>query len=678
MSGNKRVVFNTLERAVSTDLNRLQSFGSYSLEELAKWLFDALTSAETAGSVVTTGNGVEVPARACVINGICPFIPAGVGGIDIFITSGLLFVNDFDSPINTDISIYKYVEDLGISTLGTLLLTPNASGLARVDVIECQRVPNVVLESDNRDIFNNVTGMFTAGTVPKVERDQLTYRIRTGTPGAGFPGSVAGWLPLAVMQVPAGANVLDTCELWDVRPLLSDLANCPISMTEAFPLTREASSFRESCPSAGPSLPAIGTVEMVLGDRIVGGPFVIDPASSDYAEPGAGPFLPGVTYHIYQATFYGLPRWARYTTNPVAMRIPVSPRGVTIVTQKGCDSWGAPLAAFPLIAPAITGFTGGGALTLSARCIYTGFVAFTSGDFVGTVTDDKETVLDERHDGTRGGALVPVASTGTSVTYAMSDDIQHPGNATHVRVRFRTRLTSLTTETIVESSVVSQIGVDWLPISGGFYGQTGTNTGGANVLVSDLKVEPGETLIAVRAWVRGVLNLALPVMPILKLFAVIPHLGIAGQNVIATAVDPSPSSGVYNTIHPIDITGIAFTPTPANSKFAITVFAESGGNAVGMSIFGFEKTVTRANKALSLVCTVSSLDPTGAKSCWEYATDFTMVEGLDTNVHEFEVEIPLFPNVVPGTGVTRLFTINYTGAFTFVDALGKVCGWKTR
>src|SRR5271166_258401 len=609
------------------------------------------------------------------------------------VSPGLVFVEDADSPINTDGSTLKFVESPGIVMSGMLTLTTNPTIATRVDVIECSRNPAVPLEVDNRDIFNNVTGLFTTAAVTKVQEDQLLFRVRTGTPGGGYPGSVPEWLPLAVMAVPPGALGLDVCELWDVRPLESDLQRAPFDITEFAPLTRQQQVFTPSVPAAGPGLGSYGTVDMVYADRTLGGPLynpaitfpltpfmayslgAIDPA---YIEQGAAPPVLQAPYFVYQATFDGLPRWARYTHAP-AVRTPLSPRGVTILTQKGCDVNGAPL--FPLVAPAITGLAGLSAFTFNARCIFTGFISAV-GDLVGAVNNDREVTLDDQDNAARSAPLTFVSATDTSITWSGIDNVQFPGNATHARIRFSIPIIADDSTEVVVSGPINP----FVPISGGSFTSLAAGAGAFsydsianNEAAWTIDLPVNSTITEVHAWLKGVSVVTLPApLPSLRFAQFVPSTGTL--SVIASQTDTSASAGAFETQHSIDITGLSTVVNEALSAYQ--VFLTTGLNANGLvNMYGIVLQVTGAHN-MTGGFSIRSIDSTLTHTCWEQLGEFEFVAGVEgglgANMHIFEAWVPLYPNVT-GVPSLRNFEVIYSLPIIIGSpATAKVVGWKTK
>ncbi len=306
------------------------------------------------------------------------FTPA-VGSTGSVVGPGIAGLLDPDAVPSTDDSQYKYVADPGTSSL---TLTANSSGSIRIDVVECSRVqPDTILETDNRDVFNTVTGLFAASTVNKVSQAQLQYRIRTGTPGAGFPGTAQGWLPLAVLSVPNATTVWDTVTVWDVRPLLSDRIFQPFAVAREMPLWLNSSGITVEVDSS--MTLCTGTVEVSatdislgslatysrrrLGGRLRRGTPGTDLPVSGYdgldladAANQSG-MAASATNYLYLVEPFGLPRWARYTDFTAGVRQPRSPRGIPMVTGVApMHFYGAPSS--PLTLPSSTGL---GATTTS-------------------------------------------------------------------------------------------------------------------------------------------------------------------------------------------------------------------------------------------------------------------------------------------------------------------------
>lgn len=433
-SGGKQLIINNLERAVSTDINRLQAFAGASTAEVLRWLYTTEAGGTDAGGVAIAPSGLASPLRVCILGGLQ--VQPQLGTTDTLVQPGLAVVVQPDAVPDADDSPVKYVVDPGITALGALLLTPNNSGATRVDVVECQ-VANPVVENDNRDIYNPATGLFTATAVDKATARRMVYRIRTGTPGGGFPGNAWGWLPLAVVVVPNATTSWDTCTVWDVRPLLSDMASTPL-VSDGVQLVSQWGHV----VADGAARHLSGIVEAVVLGRRVGGqlapasvtPGYIDLKSANVQDP-AFPGTNNRPWYLYLMTPFGLPRWARYTAAGAGVRRPMAPRGIPVVSQTPpLDLSGIPFAAIALP----TGLGLGGS-SIVGRCVLAG--AYTSAldpkDFTPMTfgTGWTRLVTDSAH-----GSLLAAPSSGGSTAapvFTLAPGVTHPANASALRLRLR-------------------------------------------------------------------------------------------------------------------------------------------------------------------------------------------------------------------------------------------------
>lgn len=388
------IIFNQQERAVSLDVNRLQAILQALFANGLQNIFDGGTQEDDAAGVAALGSSVTAPARGVILNGI--MAQPDIGTTNLYVTPGAMFIVDVDTPPNTDASLYRLIVDPGVVTAGALTLVSNTSGQTRIDVVECARVtPQTVLEVDNRDIFNSSTGLFTATAVPKRTADQLQYRIRQGTPGAGFPGVVSGWLPLMVASVPNTATNWNIVTCWDVRPLLSDLQQAPFDVSESgWPIQASRSVVLnvptlETITPYDHSIETSGNAGLVLGNRKVGGSLSPYSAFLDlnsatsieatfYANLNAG--ISGTilskAFFVWLVCPLGLPRWSQYTPYTQGIRKPQSPRGLPLLSVIGPDVTGHPISNLTL--PAALGF-GSSVTTLNASLAFAGMLSTYGG-----------------------------------------------------------------------------------------------------------------------------------------------------------------------------------------------------------------------------------------------------------------------------------------------------------
>jgi hypothetical protein len=428
-AGSKNVVVNNLERALSTDINRLQTFKDAALSQLASWLFGVqqLNSELYPGYVTQFPPGALDPYQnSVVVNGLMPY-PIN-GTTSLLVSPGLAFMED--ATYTPDQSPYRYVDDPGVSGVGALVLTP-APGAIRIDVIECALV-DTVLEQSNRDIFNPATGLFTPFLVDKVKAGQLQYRIRKGAPGGGFPGVVTGWLPLAVVSVPPAAATWDDCTLWDVRPLLSASNNAPF--VAWLQDTNAQTHWATGAWNAG------HTQLLIMGKMVTGlGPYNqsgllgnhptdkiwIDLADPDNWATGDGP-VAGLPYYLWALTPFNLPGWRKYCGTSLSPRRPTGMAGLMALSMVAPTSRGFP--SLPIAPPAATGLLGSTQFGAIAAC----GVVDSAGVGLSFISDG-----DWVYHGSGLPSVIPVASApvngaGTTV-YTFVDNLVYPASSRAIK-----------------------------------------------------------------------------------------------------------------------------------------------------------------------------------------------------------------------------------------------------
>ena len=441
-SGQKGVVINTQERAVSTDINRLQAMAAAAQMELMRYLVntpngqDENLDSSFLAEVTTTAS----PLVGEIVHGL-QVIPA-VGTLLLGITDGLAMVVNPDTAPNSDDSPYKYVADpVGVSpTSGALAMTANSSGSIRIDVIECQRIDDPAPETDNRDVFNPSTSLFTASTLTKSSASRFQYRVRAGTAGSGFPGTVSGWLPLCVASVPNGTTTNDTITFWDVRPLLVDRVLGPMNTYRSFPVMttlHHSSSNNGSTNHIVTGIAEVAFARCRLGGILRrGSPGVIadNVDFSDAANQEASLNIsagPGPLYY-YFLTPFGLPRWVIYSgpTNTYGGgRFPNGPRGIPLASRASPEHpTGSPQSN--IVFPAVFGFAGGLVPAGGDGGICFGATTYVSGVIKQQSTDGGWTHL-ETPTASVGGSGGSGATTGT---FTLNGGTHFPRGAKRLRV----------------------------------------------------------------------------------------------------------------------------------------------------------------------------------------------------------------------------------------------------
>lgn len=434
--GGKKIKHNTRERVLSGDHNREQAVHDQMLAEILRCLTDPLVELDTqAGSVEVFSSGSEVPLRATILAGIRP--RPEVGTVNLFIEPGTLTISDTPLP-TTDDSRSAFVVDPGEQTAGILTLTPGSGGAIRIDVIECQRV-ETVLETDSRDIFNSITGLFSPILVDKVVTARLAYRIRLGTPGAGFPGVDAAWLPLAVCAVPAAATTWDDVILWDVRPLASDRVKAPFNAYPSLNYVHRQNVFCDYTTAPG-EIRMKGVTDCSFGAYAAGGQ-ILGPGSTgtayfniaDSTFWAASLSAANMPWYMYLVFPFGLPRWVQYCPASAGIREPRGLRGIPVISRWTPRYDGRPLTPIAQT-PAWTGLLDTGSQdAVVAVAGLQGPVGGPYGIIVdGTVTNIQNTVGVEVNSTSSSGNLWS--------QWTLTDNVFHAGNARAVYVKIRVSL----------------------------------------------------------------------------------------------------------------------------------------------------------------------------------------------------------------------------------------------
>ncbi len=383
-SGIKRLIMNTRERAVSTDINRMQAMAAGEVAEGARYLMLAMLLFETgAGGIAVVPSATTTPLNGMILNGL--MVQPQIASAEALITPGAAWVVDPDASPTSDDSPLKFVNDPGLGSGSGLTLTANASGSTRVDIVECRRV-ETVLETSNRDIYNETTGLFTPTTVDKVAKSLFEYRITLGTPGAGLPAFTSGWMPLMVATVPNGVSDWDGVTCFDVRRLYSDSVGAPCRITREMPLRSEM-DISVGRVGAGAVVLVRGRVEGTLGDFKVGGVFDEGGAlpMTTHAEPGfVAALAANRVWFLYAMFPAGLPRWCQYTPASSMVRQPGMFRGIPVASVKRTANMkGTPLTA--LTPPAYTGMAA--AAGDVAVCVFAGAVNTATSQVTAALTE---------------------------------------------------------------------------------------------------------------------------------------------------------------------------------------------------------------------------------------------------------------------------------------------------
>jgi len=454
-SGMKRMIINTQERAISPDINRLQAFAGKGNAEFLRYLMDVSGNDDLeAGAVITEYASLGTPLRAEIANGI--LVRPQVGSLDVLVDPGAMYAIAPDA--DADSSNYKFVKTAGVAILGSLVMTPNASGSDRIDVIECQVNPDVIVETDSRDIFNPSTGLFTAASVSKARENQLTFRVRAGTPAAGYPAAVSGWLPLAVARVPTGTTINDTITFWDVRPLLNDREFGSANLTRDLPTVSAGQlTYNPVTGLMHGSIDVVGSDGRRRGGRMRRGTPGVDAESislTDVANQSGAAFVADTLRYLYLVTPFGLPRWAKYVDAP-STRVPRSPRGIPVLSDVPPQHQrNTPSAA--IVLPTSTGLGGS---TTAGVCV--SVHPINAALAIGAVVVDAEahylTVAADALATAVSNVVVEAGTkTGTLTAWTLVPNVNYPANARELYVTFQLTLAlPATQQEIVNATTVA-------------------------------------------------------------------------------------------------------------------------------------------------------------------------------------------------------------------------------
>lgn len=334
-SGLKTQYVPTLSRILSTHINNAQTFASKATAERAKYEYNnmyAVGGADSqSGWVDHTQAGFTSPPTADVLGGlkVRPFssyllVSPGVLG-------SLVTTASYSSALDSD---YMLVDSAGVQDATVLPFVANPSGSARVDVVECQVID--VVTNVSVDVIDPVTELFSSSLQPDVKQAGLSFRIRQGTAGSGYPGHQQGWLPLAIIIHPSGSTNFSNTDIYDVRPLTAMRASSHARVhlsreymsghqhTYQRTLTGTLRGTFDIKANAAPMYPSSGVGPYRMVGRLCNTrPDNTKPVEADGYTPGNLDYVPGSTTTaahrwIYVLAFepHGLPRWSRYSTAP--------------------------------------------------------------------------------------------------------------------------------------------------------------------------------------------------------------------------------------------------------------------------------------------------------------------------------------------------------------------------
>lgn len=199
MSGADNEVFNTLERAVSGDLDDLQSIQARFLSELLRYWNAEKVVAEVDFPTNFVLGGLEVqPSGANVA-----LTPGALGQLSAVLPP---VPGPLDSPFRL----------AWLDTSATVVMP--APGVETFYLVEGQ-MTEVVSSTQLRDIWTPPAGPFAPALVTKQTRRTIATQVVAGALGQAPAPSGGDWVPLAIVRRPAGGGPVVATDILDVRPL---------------------------------------------------------------------------------------------------------------------------------------------------------------------------------------------------------------------------------------------------------------------------------------------------------------------------------------------------------------------------------------------------------------------------------------------------------------------------
>lgn len=213
MPGLDNLVWNGLERLLSTDLNNGQAL----LDRVVQDTLRRLTSQPVYGNFAG-------PMTSAIRNVVLGGMEVTPSGNDVQVAPGVLLQDSgtlvpVPGPLD---STYR----VGIQRAPVVVDLPDP-GVTTYYLIEAQ-VSQVTTLSEVRDIYDPGTDTWTPTNVPKQREFQIAYQVVAGGPSAPAP-SGGNWVPIAIVRRPAGGGASAQTDIHDVRMLASELAPMQVS-----------------------------------------------------------------------------------------------------------------------------------------------------------------------------------------------------------------------------------------------------------------------------------------------------------------------------------------------------------------------------------------------------------------------------------------------------------------
>lgn len=440
--GTRKIVENLRERVSGEDIVRLQRFVEGDIGDVLRYWLDVGQGTEDDAPLAweSAPTTTQTPARAEILSGL--MAQPQLASVNLLVQGGSALV--VDTVTDPDARCYRFANTLGVQTLGQLTLTPNFSGMIRIDVVEFALAEPTITESTSREVQDAVTGIFAPQTVNKVSSADLQFRIRLGVDGGGMPAHQAGWCPIMVASVPNGATDWDAVTCWDVRPLLADYA-APTKQDRTLFVAEQSHLRVDTKESPGQArLRGVWTGRKrhrkVGGrlartspgtDTLVSGAPYVDLAAAANQEASTGTIGAADYIHVYLLFPFALPRWCRYTDAGAGFRRPRGVKGLLVASNLGANFV---FGTYPLT-PALHASYGLGTLTsVDSVCIACGYSS--SGGYQDMLVEDGQSFL-----GTAGPVVTGVAVPNVGLDFTLTPNIHFPAVARRLRVSLTADIT---------------------------------------------------------------------------------------------------------------------------------------------------------------------------------------------------------------------------------------------
>ena len=212
MPSNDAEIFNTLERAESTDLGDLQAIGTRVLSDVVRY-----------GQVLRFAGLSGDTARNIVVGGLT----VAPSGADVVVAPGALAQNSgalvpLPGPLDSTYRLSR------LDVAATVVMA--APGVTTFYLLEAQ-MKEVVTLTQPRDIWTPPAGPFIPAVVNKQVQHQVAFQVTAGAGGNAPAPSGGDWVPLAIVRRPAGGGAVLASDIVDVRPLAESGRERPLFVT---------------------------------------------------------------------------------------------------------------------------------------------------------------------------------------------------------------------------------------------------------------------------------------------------------------------------------------------------------------------------------------------------------------------------------------------------------------